>query len=99
MGVYDLGNAALVASTVLVWCWILAYGLRVRWHRAEVGRHMMGISLVAGLVLALATIRILAGPWPGYEWLRLALYVAVLAAIAQHLTMFVRVQRRHRDRR
>lgn len=72
----------------------LWYHLRMRWQNSEMGRHVMGYSVVVAFLYLQALVGIWWPVYPGQKYAALLLEVLLLVVIWWRVIVFVRIRRR-----
>lgn len=72
------------------------YHLRMRWHASEMGRHIMGYSLVVAFAYASALVGIFFQDYP-FEWLvRALIALSMTGVVWWRVIVFIHLRRRYR---
>lgn len=88
----DLANVLLGMIAVLGWVFVLAYGIRSNWTATAAGRGVMRLMACLALICTHGTVTVLFG-YPGRDFIRPLLLLAVLLAVLDLLLTLVRIQR------
>lgn len=75
------------------------YHLRLRWHSSEIGRHVMGYSVVVALLYLVSILRF---TWPGIPLQRvitLVMALAMMVVVWWRVVVFVHLYRKGRRTR
>ena len=94
---YELGTAVAVLAAVLTLLFLTDYLTGAPWHRSVGGRLFASGLAVLAAVLVLAVTRNIFGDFPGYELVRLLVYLAVAVSITAVWWVSRRVRRRGRE--
>lgn len=94
-----VGNVLVVALAVTSWTFLSYYFVRVRWEATTIGRGLMAFMLIVALLMTLGAVRLVIGELWWFVWVRLFLFLCVVALFAAALVLLVRTQRQARHRK
>ncbi|BAD56392.1 putative phage holin [Nocardia farcinica] len=87
-----LANALLGVIAVLGWIFVAAYGIRSRWTSTAAGRGVMRLMVCLALICTHGTATLLWG-YPGRDFIRPLLLLAIVLAVLDLLATLLRLQR------
>ncbi|OLE27966.1 MAG: hypothetical protein AUG44_08740 [Actinobacteria bacterium 13_1_20CM_3_71_11] len=82
----------LVVGALASWGFVIRYTATYRWWETEIGRHLISWSSVVGAFLTYYVLVFIWPTIPGRMWIRLFLFVALIAVIVWRLVMFERLR-------
>jgi hypothetical protein len=88
----DAANALVILTAVLSTVFVAYYQKVADWWRSEAGWHLMSFSASLMALFDLAVLRIFWGGAYWFEWVRLALFVALPLNFAWRIRLLYRAQ-------
>ncbi|HKS46362.1 MAG TPA: hypothetical protein VJT49_14875 [Amycolatopsis sp.] len=87
----------LVLALIPSFGFVVHYSIVYPWWRSEIGRHIVAFSSSIGALLLHSLIAFLFPTWPGRNWIRLALFIALIVVIWWRWVVFIRVRKEDRN--
>jgi L-asparagine transporter-like permease len=93
---YNVATALVAIGALLAWWFVLMYR-RVKWRKYREGRHLMGFTLMVAIILSLAAVVRVFGPYPGMQYVAVVLYAWLVYLLAARIWLQRRAQREAQD--
>lgn len=81
--VYAAGDLVMTIAMIGAFIFAVSYATFFNWRRTEAGRALMYFVLALVLWAALSTFTRLVTDYPFREWVRLAVYIAIVVSIGR----------------
>ena len=75
------------------------YHLKLRWQGSEMGRHVMGYSVVVGFLYIFSILNLFFGELPGQRIISLLITVLMMCVVWWRVVVFVHIYRKTREDR
>lgn len=87
--------AAIWASFIASWLFVIGYTILAPWWRTRMGRHLFSFgAMTAGLLTLIIVTALLGRDYPGRAFVRLACYLVLAVVLWRHVYMLVTAQLR-----
>jgi hypothetical protein len=97
LGPKTMATILVAIGAALAWAFVILYW-RYDWRATNEGRHIMGFTLMVGIILTLAVEVRIFGPYPGLQIVAMLLYGWLVYLLASRVRLLIRAHRgRDRD--
>ncbi|MBV2364988.1 hypothetical protein ACFPZ0_24595 [Streptomonospora nanhaiensis] len=86
------GNVVLAATAGLTWVFTILYATTTRFESTPTGAAFFSFLVVCSLILGVGVARLAFGDFAFFPWVRLALYLGILATLGRLFVLFLRAQ-------
>lgn len=94
---YAIANWLVGTGALLAWLFVALFS-RYDWKVTDEGRHIMSFTVMVGIILSLAVGARLFGPYPGQQYVAVALYGWLVYLLARRVWLMCKANRaRSRD--